>query len=1141
MIGVRTAEATTFTVTTTQTYNGDGTCDSTCTLYEAVQAANAAPAGPHRIEFAIPGSGVQKIAAELGIATLTAQNVTVDGFTQPGASPGSPKIEIDFFGIGAAGGNWTINGANAVIRGLVINGARTNNAPGTALNINAPNVHVEGCFIGTDATGTAARSNIFGIQIGPNGTNTVIGGPTAAQRNIISGNTFGIDVHATGVSIIGNYFGTDVTGTAAIPNTSFAIEFGAYAAMNMKIGGPSTGERNIISGNGTGISGARTGQPGASGCVLQNNWIGVSATGVALPNTNGGLVDNVGLFDTVIDNVISGNTNAGGTAVGAQISAFPGASYQFIGNRVGTDPTGTFAVPNDIGVVANIAQIGSSATGLRNVISGNRTVGVRLNAVTDGTLVRGNYIGVGSNGTTPLPNGGAGIESAGATNAGGTITIGGVSQENIIANNLGGGIVVTANRGTSIQANVIQNNTGLAIDLGTAGVTPNDAGDTDTGPNDLQNFPLVTIAPNGMSVSGTLTSTANRLFSFDVYSNSACDSSGNGEAEAFLGSINALSNGSGVATFTLNVSTPLAAGRFVTAVARDAGTGQGAGNTSELSACVAVPNADLSVTLNDTADPIDVGGTISWTATVANAGPTSATGVSLAITLPAGVNVASTTPSQGTCSQTGSVVTCAFGTIANAGNASVTISGTATSGGTLSTSATVTSNEPDPDSGDRTDTESTTVNRPPTATAANVTTNEDTAVGITLAATDPDGNALTFTVLTNPTKGTLSGTAPNLTFTPNANASGADSFTFRVSDGRLQSAAATISITITAVNDAPVAATDSYTGTENVTLNVVAPGVLANDTDLDSTLTATLVTNALKGTVTLQADGSFTYVPNLDANGTDTFVYKATDGTTSSANTVVTINVSGVNSAPIAITNVYAASEDQALVIGSGMGVLANDSDAEGDSLMASVVSSVGHGTLTLDANGGFTYTPAANYNGTDSFTYHVTDGTLSSADVAVMIMIAGANDLPTAPELIAPADTAQIQLADVELSWQPASDIDGEALMYRVTLNGGGETKTIDTATTAAVLPAAMLSGGAYVWTVQALDAVGPGPTSDTNSFQIIDDGDEMQPGEDGGCCDSRSSDGSSSLVLAIGVLLIVGRRRRQSRALRTRSASHV
>jgi uncharacterized repeat protein (TIGR01451 family) len=184
------------------------------------------------------------------------------------------------------------------------------------------------------------------------------------------------------------------------------------------------------------------------------------------------------------------------------------------------------------------------------------------------------------------------------------------------------------------------------------------------------------------------------------------------------------------------------------------------------------------------------------------------------------------------------------------------------------------------------------VNDAPVANSQSVTTNEDTPKAITLTGSDVDSSSLNYIIVAGPSHGSLSGVAPNVTYTPAANYNGTDSFTFKINDGSADSNVATVSITINAVNDAPQAANDSYSTNENTALSVPASGVLTNDTDVDSpTLNAVPVTNPTHGTLTLNSNGSFTYTPQAGFSGTDSFTYKANDGSLDSNTATVTINV----------------------------------------------------------------------------------------------------------------------------------------------------------------------------------------------------------------------------------------------------------
>src|SRR5205814_1818859 len=211
------------------------------------------------------------------------------------------------------------------------------------------------------------------------------------------------------------------------------------------------------------------------------------------------------------------------------------------------------------------------------------------------------------------------------------------------------------------------------------------------------------------------------------------------------------------------------------------------------------------------------------------------------------------------------------------------------------------------------------------------------------------------------------------------------------------SAAATVTITVNSQNDAPLALDDTYTVNEDTTLSVSAPGVLANDSDVEADpLSAVLVSSPAHGALTLNSDGSFSYTPAADYNGSDSFTYKANDGNLDSAVATVSITVNQVNDAPLAVSDSYTVDEDTPLTV-SAPAVLGNDSDADGDPLNAVLVSGPSHGVLTLNTNGSFNYVPAANYNGSDSFTYQANDGATNSAIATVNITVNSVNDAPLA------------------------------------------------------------------------------------------------------------------------------------------------
>jgi choice-of-anchor B domain-containing protein len=194
-----------------------------------------------------------------------------------------------------------------------------------------------------------------------------------------------------------------------------------------------------------------------------------------------------------------------------------------------------------------------------------------------------------------------------------------------------------------------------------------------------------------------------------------------------------------------------------------------------------------------------------------------------------------------------------------------------------------------------------------------------------------------------------------------------------------------VTLTISPDN-VPVAVADVYTTTQEVALSVAAPGVLDNDTDGDGdSLSAVLDTNPSHGTLSFNADGSFIYTPTVGFEGSDNFTYHADDGNNSS--NVATVMISVLNSAPFAVVDNYTTAENTVLTL-SAPGVLNNDGDSDSDSLTAVLDTGPNNGTLSFNADGSFTYTPTFGFSGTDSFTYHASDGTDSSNITTVIIHV---------------------------------------------------------------------------------------------------------------------------------------------------------
>ncbi|WP_087870053.1 Ig-like domain-containing protein [Bathymodiolus platifrons methanotrophic gill symbiont] len=299
------------------------------------------------------------------------------------------------------------------------------------------------------------------------------------------------------------------------------------------------------------------------------------------------------------------------------------------------------------------------------------------------------------------------------------------------------------------------------------------------------------------------------------------------------------------------------------------------------------------------------------------------------------------------------------------------------------------------------------INHPPVAHPDAHITHEDIPLIVSVANgvlhndTDPDvHDTLLATKVTDPGHGSVTlNLDGSLTFTPDANYNGPDSFTYKANDGHTDSNTVTVDIAVAAVNDAPVALPDSYGTQEDTTLKFnAALGVLRNDTAPDGNpVHVRTFSHPANGTLLLNPDGSLEYTPNPNFNGDDSFTYTANDGQLDSAPVQVFIHVSAVNDPPKALPDAYSVHEDTGLSIDVAHGLLHNDSDPEHNILTVKLGNNVANGTLHLKTDGSFDYTPKNNFNGTDSFTYTVNDGALDSTPVTVTLTVDAVNDGPVA------------------------------------------------------------------------------------------------------------------------------------------------
>ncbi len=368
------------------------------------------------------------------------------------------------------------------------------------------------------------------------------------MRNIISGHALdGIAVSGpemTATVIFGNYIGTDITGTSAVPNGGKGVYLHEDTGSGVSIGGAVSGSGNLISGN------------SGSGVLV------VSDSGVTIQ-----------------------------------------------GNVIGSDATGAYAIPNGsgVGVYGDGVLVGGTDSLEGNLISGNTSFGIKISGAGSVTI-QGNRIGTDAGGSGALGNGGSGIAATNTTDP--FSVIGGTAgASNTVAFNGGAGLEFESNTQVKILPNSIHSNTGLGIDLGADGVTANDSGDSDQGSNYLQNFPVISGVVQGavdVTIEGSLNGEANHDFEIQFFSSSSCDSSGHGEGEVYLGYAAVSTDAGGDAVFAVTLPVTVSSGAFITATAtRIEGTW---GSTSEFSACFQVINLDSLIF----ADGFESGDMTAW-------------------------------------------------------------------------------------------------------------------------------------------------------------------------------------------------------------------------------------------------------------------------------------------------------------------------------------------------------------------------------------------------------------------------------------------------------------------------------------------------------------------------------------------------
>jgi CSLREA domain-containing protein len=844
--------ATVFTVNTND--DGDLVCSAVhCSLREAINAANSSP-GNDRIVFDIPPGGPQTIHPLGRPLPTVIDPATIDATTQPGFS-GSPIIEIDgsTANPGADGLRFQTNDSEAL--GFVINRF----AAGTAAIVLVGNHDlVQTSYLGLDLSGTAALPNRRGVYV--LGSNNQIGGTTPAARNVISGNSEDGVLLDTGSGnvVVGNYVGTDVSGTMSRRNI-WGIRVSNFGSGDT-IGNGAASGRNVVSGNFNGIE-----VDGPSN-VVKGNYIGPDPSGNA-PNGNENFGMNVAGSDNTIGGTVpgTGNVISGNLKEGFQIQS-PGTRNVFVGNIVGLNATGDAALGNGFGfrgVIVNNAsgnRIGGPGNGERNIISANHT-GIWV--IGNDNLVQGNYIGTDITGTKAFGN----RDEAVLIGPGSRNLIGGraAGEGNLIAYN-GAGVSVFGT--TSVQNGILSNSifandsgNGMGIDIGHDGPTPNDPGDADVGANEYQNYPVLTsVSHSGgqTTVDGTLDSHPLTRYLLQFFRNDVCDQPyQHGEGQDLIAERFVTTDAAGIATFSFNVGGGSQAD-VITATATDPSN-----NTSEFSNCSQepAPPAGSTTTLSPptATNEVDTDHTVTATATTPAGAPLAGTVVHFTVTGSVSTTGTCTTNASGQCSFTyhgpqlpgGDVITAYADVNGNQQQDAIEVSGTASKTWVL--------------------TGSTTTLSPPTDT------NEvDTDHTVTATVTTPGGVRVPGTTVHFTVSGSVSTTG---TCTTDAN--GQCSFTYH---GPSLPGADTITA-YADVNgnqqqdpaEVPGTATKAWILSASVT--TLSPPDAVNPVDTDHTVTATVTTPGgvrVPGTTvrfTVSGSVSTTGTCTTDANGQCSFTY----------------------------------------------------------------------------------------------------------------------------------------------------------------------------------------------------------------------------------------------------------------------------
>ncbi len=511
---------------------------------------------------------------------------------------GNSTLGAQSVGILLQGGasNNTIGGISTSGTGNLISGHTTGHGIRLVGSTTSNNI-ITGNLIGTNATGDAVLSNETGIYI--NGaSNTRIGGPLAGEENIIAGNTgIGIDLHNadTSATVQGNYIGTNSAGSQSIGNGNYGIYVKGSTQL-VTIGGAAAEEGNIISGNATyGLSISDT-----VNVIVKGNYIGVDDSGFEdIGNATGGIRLSGTASHTQIGGAANGEGNVVSGNLGSAITLDNDADSNTIsGNLIGLAIDGITLMGNlGYGIAINTSnnRIGGSTTNERNIIAANTSHGIAVLSAADENTILGNIVGTDASKTIDAGNNGHGIWLQSYNNhLGGTLP----GSGNIIAFNNGNGIRIEDGvTGNSLLGNAIWDNGGIGIDLDGDSLSANDTDDTDTGANNVQNFPVlgsVIINESGsLSLDGRIQSNANTTYRVEYFASTNGDPSGHGGAERMIGYSSITTDASGSAEFHVVLDASVSAGEYITATATVDNGSAGFSDTSEYAANVVAVSHDV--------------------------------------------------------------------------------------------------------------------------------------------------------------------------------------------------------------------------------------------------------------------------------------------------------------------------------------------------------------------------------------------------------------------------------------------------------------------------------------------------------------------------------------------------------------------